>query len=1134
MLFPCIKLLVISIFTASVFPPFALLTKPESSAPMLPSFAFSWYYNNDKFAAGDVVSIKVKVLGRFDSSKFKHPFDPNITINNRVGNSSYISGVSSFFDDDFNTWRISFIPIMAGSFNVLITDENFNVLDSSLHFHVIPGKMYPGAGIVSWMGGVNEFVAGDIATILILPRDAFGNNISSEAEKTNFDDFSVSSTTLNGSVVSTLNIKDKGWTNFGYLRFEFVVATSGNLLLQVQVQNQSLIGVPMPFRVIPGALDVANCSVSWHSETKSFQLFSMMEGFIHQHDQYGNLVPGIYEFDVEVVEKGTNLSMPVSDLVFEEVSHGIQLFTFSLMEPGNFTLLILDKQQNILISNVPYDFNVYIGYCHGINSVVNGSGLNNSVAGEVASFAVFLRDAYQYPSPVELERLQVKIWHEMTLQQLQATVSPQKAVNGTYHDGIFLTSTPPPIVHAKNKSNENAGFRTSAFEVTFVPEKSGIHEITIFCGNIALNDGHPFRMESRAGKVNLSLSGIANITQKVAKLTKNELLVHLMDSHYNPIMAQQSKLKLEMASLNRSGFRTTMFVDNNDGSYSCSYLAKDVGTFEICASFDGKHFMPCPIGVNVYTREYFPQVFNDTVTVWEDESTAFDALENDYFAGGNATVLEYSAPHYGSLLQYGRLFRYTPYKGFYGNDSFLYTISDLNGNHASGLVNIAILSVPPQLSLFPSQLQGTEDLVSPRYGGFSGFELAYSDLTENITVILNAKHGTVFLSPLIMQFWQSPGCELIVSRENQDSGELSIHGCLEVINSALQAIQYSGTENFYGEDSIEISTMNRNGMNNVKVPIFVDPINDPPFVSAPPFIFLQDSGDDQVLIYDRKRDKFDFVVGDPDLLNYPGNRSHFLVMFSLEVSSGYISTSLPVDLISTTELKFKTSYQWQPLVTFVTISKHFLVKAKGIRFRGTIDECNSIMEQLMYSGDKHGDVLTVKVNDMGSYGCYPNCDQMTSMPLFAEATINLIRRQPMSSLLAHTLGSAVVVEFIALLFLGVVLVYFTCRCAVVLMREKRKNEIQNIELTQVGTSDKQAHNLLDSSEGLSWITAPFNDCCSTRFFSGRGQALSPGSHSPTRTRESSEQNMQRPSLQLQQLSSDDEFVVSASSEDATA
>ena len=37
---------------------------------------------------------------------------------------------------------------------------------------------------------------------------------------------------------------------------------------------------------------------------------------------------------------------------------------------------------------------------------------------------------------------------------------------------------------------------------------------------------------------------------------------------------------------------------------------------------------------------------NDTVTVWEDESTAFDALENDYFAGGNASIIEFSKVHW--------------------------------------------------------------------------------------------------------------------------------------------------------------------------------------------------------------------------------------------------------------------------------------------------------------------------------------------------------------------------------------------------------------------------------------------------------------------------------------------------------
>lgn len=71
-------------------------------------------------------------------------------------------------------------------------------------------------------------------------------------------------------------------------------------------------------------------------------------------------------------------------------------------------------------------------------------------------------------------------------------------------------------------------------------------------------------------------------------------------------------------------------------------------------------------------------------------------------------------------------------------------------------------------------------------------------------------------------------------------------------------------------------------------------------------------------------------------------------MFSVEVNSGSLVVNLPAELINTTELKLKNSYQWQTLQTFVTISKHFMVKAKGIRFRGTVNDCNYVMQQLIY------------------------------------------------------------------------------------------------------------------------------------------------------------------------------------------
>ena len=86
-----------------------------------------------------------------------------------------------------------------------------------------------------------------------------------------------------------------------------------------------------------------------------------METFIKQRDKYGNLVPGLCAFDFDVMEKGTNLSLPISDLRYEEVLPGIQSFSFKLIEPGDFILMISDKDNKNQILNMPYEFNVYIG-----------------------------------------------------------------------------------------------------------------------------------------------------------------------------------------------------------------------------------------------------------------------------------------------------------------------------------------------------------------------------------------------------------------------------------------------------------------------------------------------------------------------------------------------------------------------------------------------------------------------------------------------------------------------------------------------------------------------------------------------------------------------------------------------------
>ncbi|KAH7688236.1 hypothetical protein IHE45_03G019900 [Dioscorea alata] len=284
--------------------------------------------------------------------------------------------------------------------------------------------------------------------------------------------------------------------------------------------------------------------------------------------------------------------------------------------------------------------------------------------------------------------------------------------------------------------------------------------------------------------------------------------------------------------------------------------------------------------------------------------------------------------------------------------------------------------------------------------------------------------------------------------------DLILTGHVESINFALQWIQYLGNENFYGNDIINLYAMNKNGIQDAHVPVFVEPINDPPTIFAPQFIILEEKETTAGFqIFNKDRDAFNFSIADKDLNSF-SDKSHFVVSFSMEVNDGMLSTSLPVNLLRNAELKLKNKHHWEPLQTFVAISNHFVLNGKGFRFRGTIEDCNNAMQKVLYQGEKDDDaLLTISVNDMGNYGCYPDCTERMSLPLSTKVTVNLVRRKPISSTAALLLGSAIVVEIIMMLLLGGILLFFMCKCMNALQKEEKNTE--NLEPTEVEHIDNE-------------------------------------------------------------------------------
>lgn len=80
----------------------------------------------------------------------------------------------------------------------------------------------------------------------------------------------------------------------------------------------------------------------------------------------------------------------------------------------------------------------------------------------------------------------------------------------------------------------------------------------------------------------------------------------------------------------------------------------------------------------------------------------------------------------------------------------------------------------------------------PSCSGFAGFEITYSNLLENISVNLSALSGSILLSPMAMQFGEPIWSELAINAGNETATSLLLEGSVEVINIALQSIQYLG------------------------------------------------------------------------------------------------------------------------------------------------------------------------------------------------------------------------------------------------------------------------------------------------------------------------------------------------------
>lgn len=191
-----------------------------------------------------------------------------------------------------------------------------------------------------------------------------------------------------------------------------------------------------------------------------------------------------------------------------------------------------------------------------------------------------------------------------------------------------------------------------------------------------------------------------------------------------------------------------------------------------------------------------PIANDDSATVTEGESIVIDVLANDSDPDGDALMItSITQGDDGSveMLNNGLELRYTPDPNFSGNDFFVYTVTDSNGDSATAQVSVAIEDVIPYptIDYLPDLTQSEmssaitlqfEPYTSPLDGYDPGWDnKAYYGTSEDYALLRDlfvweATRGYEYdifshsyFDPFIIQVYDNLGNVVAVSREGSES-----------------------------------------------------------------------------------------------------------------------------------------------------------------------------------------------------------------------------------------------------------------------------------------------------------------------------------------------------------------------------
>ncbi|MCO5604078.1 hypothetical protein L7F22_058235 [Adiantum nelumboides] len=568
----------------------------------------SWSNDINIFKAGDEAILYVSLRDAFGNaiSATTETSHLNFTlrVQGRKGESTYIFGIKMAASYDFVA--ISFLTCLAGNFTLQVEGDGEEIENSPFAFSVGPGNLSAHSSVGTWNDGINSSKPGKELKLMILLKDAFGNSFGPLTNDSAASFFNPSIVDSQGKLTEILDYHFEFESDEpGYVFLVFRPKNTGQQLLEVGKGNENLFNSPFPFYVEDGPISLQHTYAKWKYGIDIFPPYQGVKLYVYQRDAWGNALKSLVDFQVLIYRENDTEPSPFSDVWSQaayDAEKGTQLITFTTTASGVFWLYLEDSSGN-KIEGCPYKFSVLASHLvQENNTVVYGSGLNASTAGELSTILVQLKD---------LDGENVDGYSESVFGLISIGDDTEMKVAGS------------KVINS-----------TGLYKLNFVLTRSGEHKILLLYCNIPLNSGNSFSKVVYPGDVNLSQTVLIPTEGTVLHpyVTLPHPVILLLKDMFGNLVPGQEKLLTAKFYLHLNTPPTySSFQEVTTGNYSFVYQAYEIKPVLLQIFYGNKLLPGFPLTLFIHSYGFFPHPINDVAWTWEDTAISVDVLANDYF-----------------------------------------------------------------------------------------------------------------------------------------------------------------------------------------------------------------------------------------------------------------------------------------------------------------------------------------------------------------------------------------------------------------------------------------------------------------------------------------------------------------------